>query len=663
MLLVHVLIIDDELDDRLLAIRELQREFPDLQAEEIVDAEGFEQALVADRFDVAVIDYQLHWNNGLSILSAIKERYPQRPVIMFTDSGSQEVAVEAMKGGLDDYVLKSSRHYMRLSAAVRSALERAEERRKAALLDIRLQSLLNQLNVGVFRVSSDRQLLEGNSTFLRLLGVSSLPEAQISRLVELLSRPEEIPPQRKRERELQLPQANGGLIWILLNETLNAINGETVIDGLVEDITDRKQAEVALSRYARRLETLRELDRSILQARSHVETAQTALKFMSELMHCQLFDVTLFDVEHQRATVLAVVATNGVGFSTGESFSAQEFGDIDRLQQNQTVLIEDLTLHPKSSSLLQQLFEQGIRCLMKVPLIAQGELIGSLNLGAMQPRVFNEEDREIAFEVANELAIAMQQVRLRQELQRYTEQLEQMVSDRTQQLQEANSNLEAFTFSVSHDLREPLRGLQGFAQVLLTDYADQLDPAGRDFISRILRTAERMDSLIQDLLSYSRLTRSDLPLMPINLNGLVMEVLNQLETQLLERQAQVILEEPLLPLVGNYRTLVQVVTNLITNAAKFVASGVQPQIRIRTQKHNEWVRLWIEDNGIGIEPRYHELIFGVFERLHGVETYPGTGIGLAIVRKGVERMGGQAGVESKLGCGSQFWIELPRVEE
>ena len=117
-------------------------------------------------------------------------------------------------------------------------------------------------------------------------------------------------------------------------------------------------------------------------------------------------------------------------------------------------------------------------------------------------------------------------------------------------------------------------------------------------------------------------------------------------------------ERPLPQVMGHYATLVQVMTNLLTNGIKFVAPGVQPQLRIWSEERDDWVRLWLRDNGIGIAPEYQEHIFRIFERLHGVETYPGTGLGLSIVRKAIERMGGHVGVESALGQGSTFWVEL-----
>ncbi|MDZ8187822.1 MAG: ATP-binding protein [Nostoc sp. ChiSLP02] len=656
---MHILIIDDNPNDRFMIIREMRREFPDVEIEEVGEPEDFERALAAASFDLTITDYQLRWSNGLDILHLLKNRYPDRPVIMFTNTGNQEIAVEAMKSGLDDYILKSPRHLVRLSATVRSVLERNETRLRASFLENRLQSLLNQLNVGVFRAIPDGRILEANSAFLNLLRLDSLEEIQSNiSFNEIFSRAGDITPHKRRERELKIRRKDGSYIWISVNETLNVTNGEELIDGLVEDITGRKRSEEALKRYATRLQTLQELDRSILGAISPKGIAQAALTATYPLLPCQLMDVTLFDLEQQQATVLAVQSNDGIGFSVGETLSLHDFGNIENLQQNQVMMIENLGEHPRPYRVQQQLFDQGIRLIMNVPVIAQQQLIGSLNVGVIQPWSLTEEDVEIAREVANQLAIAIQQSRLREQLHRYTEQLEQLVHNRTQQLEEANSALEAFAYSISHDLQEPLRAIRGFATILLEDYDTVLNSAGQDLLHRIANNVERMDNLLLDLLEYSRLSRIDLPLQPINLNSLIKQVLNQLEVSLQQKQAQVTIAEPLLEVVGNYRTVEQIVTNLVTNAIKFVASGVQPQVRIWTERREHCVRLWVEDNGIGISQQHWERIFGVFERLHSIEAYPGTGIGLAIVRKGVERLGGQVGMESEVSQGSRFWIEL-----
>lgn len=226
-------------------------------------------------------------------------------------------------------------------------------------------------------------------------------------------------------------------------------------------------------------------------------------------------------------------------------------------------------------------------------------------------------------------------------------------------LRETNAELESFSYSASHDLRAPLRAMQGFAEALIEDCANELGEVGRDYATRIIAAAGRMDALIQDLLLYSRLSHAGLQLQPVDLAKVVTEAMGQLEAPLQAGNAAIQVQEPLEGVVGHHGTLVQVLCNLLSNAVKFVPSGVKPQVRVHLQANGEWGRLWVEDNGIGIASEYHTRIFRLFERLHGVDIYPGTGIGLAIVRKGAERMGGRVGVESSPGQGSRFWLELP----
>jgi signal transduction histidine kinase len=204
--------------------------------------------------------------------------------------------------------------------------------------------------------------------------------------------------------------------------------------------------------------------------------------------------------------------------------------------------------------------------------------------------------------------------------------------------------------------------MHGFAEALQEDYGERLEATGKDYCRRIVRAAESVDALIQDLLEYSRLSRAAIELRPVDLADLVDQVLARLDAELRRRRAQVQVRRPLPAVLGHAATLLQVVTNLVANAIKFVHPELRPQVQIRAEESGSRVRLWVEDNGIGIAPDRHERIFQPFERLHGAEAYPGTGIGLAVVRKGTERMGGSAGVLSRPGEGSRFWIELNRAE-
>jgi signal transduction histidine kinase len=237
--------------------------------------------------------------------------------------------------------------------------------------------------------------------------------------------------------------------------------------------------------------------------------------------------------------------------------------------------------------------------------------------------------------------------------------LEAQVENRTAALRETLQELEAFSYTVSHDLRAPLRAMQGFAQALLEDYAPSLDATARDYATRVVDASRRMDELIQDLLAYSRLSREQLSLSRVDLDTVAAEAVREIEQDVKRRGGRIDVASPLGPVIGNGRILQQILSNLLGNAVKFIAPDVAPEIRVHSELRNGRRRLWVEDNGIGIAPEHRERIFRVFERLHGGESYPGTGIGLAIVRRGAERMDGQAGVESTPGRGSRFWIELP----
>ena len=236
--------------------------------------------------------------------------------------------------------------------------------------------------------------------------------------------------------------------------------------------------------------------------------------------------------------------------------------------------------------------------------------------------------------------------------------LEDQVRERTAELEERNDELEAFGYSISHDLRAPLRAMQGFSQALLEDCGDRLDAMGREYAERIVAGAKRMDELIRDLLAYSRVSRAELKLVRVPLTPVAHSALAELSGALRARNARVDVDEALPAVMGHPATLSQVLTNLLGNGLKFVPPERTPELRVHAERHNGLVRVWVEDNGIGIAPEHQARIFRVFERLHSNDDYPGTGIGLAIVRKAVERMGGQVGVESSLGHGSRFWVEL-----
>jgi two-component system, sensor histidine kinase and response regulator len=235
------------------------------------------------------------------------------------------------------------------------------------------------------------------------------------------------------------------------------------------------------------------------------------------------------------------------------------------------------------------------------------------------------------------------------------------IQDLNEKLIAANEELEAFSYSVSHDLRSPLRAMQGYAQALIEDYTGKLEPRGEDYLRRISRAALRLDMLVQDVLAYTQLSRTETKLVTINLEMLLEEIIRD-SRALRQTRASVNVLAPLYPVLAHEACLTQCMTNLLENSAKFVPEGQLPEITVRTERLDTAVRIWIEDNGIGIDPKHHERIFQMFGRVHHVNRYEGTGMGLTIVKRVVERMGGAVGVESQLGNGSKFWINLAAAQ-
>ncbi len=253
------------------------------------------------------------------------------------------------------------------------------------------------------------------------------------------------------------------------------------------------------------------------------------------------------------------------------------------------------------------------------------------------------------------------QMRDRQALADLAADLERRVEDRTARLAEVNAELETYARSVSHDLRAPLRGMEGYAAALLEDFGDSLPPQGRRYAERIMAAATSMDGLIQGLLAYSRVSQGELETVPVPLGEVARVACQDLAASIAAAGAEVTVAPGLPTVRGDPGALRQVLGNLVGNAIKFVAPGVSPRVRLWAERRTAgWVRFWVEDNGIGVPLGEQDRVFQAFQRLHGEGSYPGSGLGLAIVAKAARRMGGACGVEpANPGPGSRFWIDLP----
>jgi signal transduction histidine kinase len=231
--------------------------------------------------------------------------------------------------------------------------------------------------------------------------------------------------------------------------------------------------------------------------------------------------------------------------------------------------------------------------------------------------------------------------------------------ERRVKLVAANQELEAFASTISHDLRAPLRSMQGMAVALKEEQERYMTQEANFFVERIIQASQRMDVLIHDLLQYSRMNLAEFELRRVELKSVLADVETMVSGEATDRNAKVEYAGTFPKVRANEALLAEVLVNLLTNAMKFVKPGVTPEIKVVGEMRGDRAHVSVRDNGIGIDPEYHQRIFKMFERLHTESAYPGTGVGLAIVQRAMTRMGGKFGLESESGKGSTFWIELP----
>jgi signal transduction histidine kinase len=274
-----------------------------------------------------------------------------------------------------------------------------------------------------------------------------------------------------------------------------------------------------------------------------------------------------------------------------------------------------------------------------------------------------EANASLQAEIAERRRVEVELHAAHEQLRANAEKLESIVEERTAQLQASVGEMEAFAYTLAHDLRAPVRAIHGFTQHVMEMSSDLVGPPAIELLKRVVTAATRMDHLIRDVLALSNVIRQPITLLAVNVDAVVRSLLHE-RPELSSPHAEIAIEGPLQPILGHEGLLTQCLANLLSNAVKFVPRGTVPRVRVRSERRidsdgrSSRVRIWIEDEGIGIAAASQDQIFEIFYRLHGVSSYEGSGIGLAIVRKSVERMGGSVGVFSEIGKGSRFWLEL-----
>lgn len=453
-------------------------------------------------------------------------------------------------------------------------------------------------------------------------------------------------------REYAVERSDGSEAWIRASVSLerDPRSGHLRADGFAVDVTEERVAGTMLAERNRELAALYRVSELTLTSASPEEAFAEIVEEVARVMGSPTVLLEQLDRGADRLSVVAAF---------GAPFPPENLPEIPLHQTPSGVAIQTgRPLIDTDPRIRRDLSHESLQALSprfwaSFPLASGGAVAGTLTLVDTVPRVVNQRWVQLGVSLATAIASYMESMEAEEALRESESRHRALAA----QLKQANQELESFAYSVSHDLRAPLRTMQGFAHALLQNYGDALPEDARDYARRIIESGRQSERLISDLLAYSRLSFEKLDVKPVELSAVVNQSLEQVQGYITEAGAEVDVQHTLPVVLGSQTALLQVVSNLISNAVKFVPRERKPRVRLRTEERGDYVRLWVEDNGTGIPEGQEERIFRVFERLSNDNDHPGTGIGLAIVRRGMERIGGRCGVERLEDGGSAFWIE------
>lgn len=427
--------------------------------------------------------------------------------------------------------------------------------------------------------------------------------------------------------------------------------------GSQRDITQRVEARNELRRYTSRLEQLYELDRAILSGKDMDSIAEIAIERLHEQLGSDRASMYLFDYDNGTAKIVAVAENETSNLAQGYIFPIEKVFTVYNPHSNSIKCIEDLDAYPTKTPFHFEIIDSGYKAYATIPIFIEEKHYGCLNISYRTPTKFTAFQLDFASSMATSLAIGIQNLYLKKQIEDYTNELENKVLERTLKLESANKELEAFSYSVSHDLRAPLRAIDGFAQALFEDYTSELDQTGKDYVRRIRNASQRMALLIDDMLKLSRVTRHELATESIDLSEIAKAITAEISAATPEREVSVSIEQDMTD-TADPQLVKIALTNLFENAFKFTSKKEIASIQFGYKDENGGRVYFIKDNGAGFDMKFSSKLFGAFQRLHKAEEYPGTGIGLATVQRIISKHGGRVWADSIPNVGTTFFFTL-----
>lgn len=445
---------------------------------------------------------------------------------------------------------------------------------------------------------------------------------------------------------------------------------------LVKQIVSRKAAETELEKSLQTANMLYETSRELSLSMDISIVGKSILKSLGKLLKWKRSSIWIMDSNKSKLSLIA---------HANKDLNGKELeNELNKLKKNikkpgkgiigwvalngKTIRSGNITKDNRYLGITKDVNSE-----LCVPIIIEETSIGCINIESKETNAFSEEDEKLATTLSNLASSAIQNARLfeklsielrertkaEREVEKLNKNLEIRVEQRTKELRAINKELQSFVYSISHDLRAPLRSISGFSEIILRRHKDSLNKEGQEYFGYIMEASHNMGNLINDLLQFSRLARKPLSKQPLNLGDIIDTVQQNLSQDIKEKKANIILTGKVPVINGDKSLLGQIFSNLIQNSIKYHREGVNPEIILSSQEDANNIIVKVQDNGQGIPKEHFEKIFDIFQRLHN-EEYPGTGIGLAIVKKAVTALGGDIYLESEVDSGTTFYVKFSK---